>query len=193
MLDHRPRVTSFLHKNSIAWIQVTPSYPINISKPLQPQNELLYIASPKFPFLFPIRTPCTHSNTLSTTYRSYINLSFNLRSGGPFSFLFWRWREKHAWYIDVTHRPACSPHIVGTLGRVQTLRINSQHYATTCNRVRKPTQHVKSNNVGSCWLTMVRPFAFAANMISSLVNNVDVNTSTLSPYGFHYFFSFCIL
>ena len=31
--------------------------------------------------------------------------------------------------------------------------------ATTCNRVCKRTQHVTSNNVGSCWSTMLRPFA----------------------------------
>ena len=31
--------------------------------------------------------------------------------------------------------------------------------ATTCNRMCKRTQHVTSNNVGSCWSTMLRPFA----------------------------------
>ena len=31
--------------------------------------------------------------------------------------------------------------------------------ATTCNRVYKRTQHVTSNKVGSCWPTMLRPFA----------------------------------
>ena len=34
--------------------------------------------------------------------------------------------------------------------RFQTLRSNSQQYATRCNRVSKRTQHVTSNNVGSC-------------------------------------------
>ena len=32
--------------------------------------------------------------------------------------------------------------------------------ATTCNRVCKRTQHVTSNNVGSCWPTMLRLFAW---------------------------------
>ena len=41
----------------------------------------------------------------------------------------------------------------------QTLRNNSQHHATTYNRMCKRTQHVTSNNVGSCWPTMLRPFA----------------------------------
>ena len=35
----------------------------------------------------------------------------------------------------------------------------AQQQATTCNRVCKGTQHVTSNNVGSCWPTMLRPFA----------------------------------
>ena len=34
--------------------------------------------------------------------------------------------------------------------RFQTLRSNSQQYATRCNRVSKRTQHITSNNVGSC-------------------------------------------
>ena len=38
-------------------------------------------------------------------------------------------------------------------------RNNSQQHATTCDRVCKRTQHVMSNNVGSCWPTMLRPFA----------------------------------
>ena len=32
-------------------------------------------------------------------------------------------------------------------------------HQTTCNRVCKRTQHVTSNNVGSCWPTIMRPFA----------------------------------
>ena len=43
--------------------------------------------------------------------------------------------------------------------RFQTLRNNTQQHPTTCNRVCKRTQHVTSNNVGSCWPTMLRPFA----------------------------------
>ena len=42
---------------------------------------------------------------------------------------------------------------------VSTLRNNSQQHSTTYNRVYKRTQHVTSNNVGSCWPTMLRPFA----------------------------------
>ena len=43
--------------------------------------------------------------------------------------------------------------------RFRTLCNNSQQHATTCNRVCKRTQHATSNNVGSCWPTMLRPFA----------------------------------
>ena len=42
--------------------------------------------------------------------------------------------------------------------RFQTLRNNTQQHPTTCNRVCKRTQHVTSNNAGSCWPTMLRPF-----------------------------------
>ena len=35
----------------------------------------------------------------------------------------------------------------------------AQQHPTTCNRVCKRTQHVTSNNVGSCWPTMLPPFA----------------------------------
>ena len=43
--------------------------------------------------------------------------------------------------------------------RFQTLRKNTQEHQTTCNRVCKRTQHVASNNFGSCWPTMLCPFA----------------------------------
>ena len=43
--------------------------------------------------------------------------------------------------------------------RFQTLRNNTQQHPTTCNRVCKRTQHVTSNNVGSCWSTMLCLFA----------------------------------
>ena len=34
-----------------------------------------------------------------------------------------------------------------------------QQLSTTCNRVSKRMQHVTSNSVGSCWPTMLHPFA----------------------------------
>ena len=43
--------------------------------------------------------------------------------------------------------------------RFQTLRNNTQQHPTTCNRVCKRTQQVTSNNAGSCWPTILRPFA----------------------------------
>ena len=54
------------------------------------------------------------------------------------------------------------PNNVG--GAVQTdptSHNNSRQHATTCNTVCKRTQHVTSNNVGSCWptITILRSFA----------------------------------
>ena len=43
--------------------------------------------------------------------------------------------------------------------RFQTLRNITQQHPTTCNKVCKRTQHVTSINFGSCWPTMLRPFA----------------------------------
>ena len=43
--------------------------------------------------------------------------------------------------------------------RFQTLLNNTQQHPTTSNGVCKRTQHVRSNNVESCWPTMLRPFA----------------------------------
>ena len=43
--------------------------------------------------------------------------------------------------------------------QVSNLRNISQQHATTCNGVCRRTQHVTSSNVGSCWPTILRPFA----------------------------------
>ena len=43
--------------------------------------------------------------------------------------------------------------------RFHTLCNNKQQHPTTCNRVCKRMEHVTSSNVGSCWPTMLRPFA----------------------------------
>ena len=52
--------------------------------------------------------------------------------------------------------------------RFQTSRNNTQQHPTTCNRVCKRTQHVTSNNVGSCWPTMLPPFARGLKAIFTL-------------------------
>ena len=51
----------------------------------------------------------------------------------------------------------------------QTLRNNTQQHPTTCNRVCRRTQHVTSNNVGSCWSTMLRPFSCSLRNSCKLV------------------------
>ena len=57
--------------------------------------------------------------------------------------------------------------------RFQTLRNNSQQYVTTCNRVSracKRAQHVTSNNVGSCWPTvLVKIYIFPTVKLASLL------------------------
>ena len=59
----------------------------------------------------------------------------------------------------ITKQKKCWELLAEEFDRFQTLRNNTQQHPTTCNRVCKRTQHVTSNNVGSCWRTMLRPFA----------------------------------
>ena len=59
----------------------------------------------------------------------------------------------------ITEQNKCWELLTEKFDRFQTLRNNTQQHPTTCNRVCKRTQHVTSNNVGSCWPTMLRPFA----------------------------------
>ena len=59
----------------------------------------------------------------------------------------------------ITEQKKCWELLAEKFDRFQTLRNNTQQHPTTCNRVCKRTQHVTSNNVGSCWPTMLRPFA----------------------------------
>ena len=58
----------------------------------------------------------------------------------------------------ITEKKKCWELLAEKFNRFQTLRNNAQQHPTTCNRVCKRTQHVTSNNVGSCWPTMLRPF-----------------------------------
>ena len=63
-------------------------------------------------------------------------------------------------YVSViAEQKKCWELLAEKFDRFQTLRNNTQQHPTTCNRVCKRTQHVTSNNVGSCWPTMLRPFA----------------------------------
>ena len=58
----------------------------------------------------------------------------------------------------ISEQKKCWELLAEKFDRFQTLRNNTQQHPTTCNRVCKRTQHVTSNNVGSCWPTMLRPF-----------------------------------
>ena len=63
-----------------------------------------------------------------------------------------------------------------------------QTFATTCNRVCKRTQHVTSDNVGSCWPTMLRLRSYVfVLIISSLSRDVflffDISTISEKKIG----------
>ena len=61
--------------------------------------------------------------------------------------------------LAITKQKKCWELLAEKFDRFQTLRNNMQQHPTTCNRVCKLTQHVTSNNVGSCWPTMLRLFS----------------------------------
>ena len=68
----------------------------------------------------------------------------------------------------ITEQKKCWELLAEKFDRFQTLRNNTQQHPTTCNRVCKWTQHVTSNNVGSCWPAMLRPFARGLKMMLKL-------------------------
>ena len=59
----------------------------------------------------------------------------------------------------ITEQKKCWELLAEKFDWFQTLRNNTQQHPTTCNRVYKRRQHVTSNNIGTCWPTMFRPFA----------------------------------
>ena len=66
------------------------------------------------------------------------------------------------------------------IDKFQTLRNNSKKHATTCNRVCKRTQHVASNNAGSCWPRMLRPFSRGLSVVQwNPTKPPPVNITTL--------------
>ena len=66
----------------------------------------------------------------------------------------------------ITKQKKCWELLAEKFDRFQTLRNNAQQHPTTCNKVCKRTQHVTSNDVGSCWSTMLRPFARSLGLTS---------------------------
>ena len=59
----------------------------------------------------------------------------------------------------ITEQKKCWELLGEKFDRFQTLSNYTQQHPTTCHRVCKRTQNVTSKNVGSCWPTMLRPFA----------------------------------
>ena len=62
----------------------------------------------------------------------------------------------------ITEQKKCWELLAEKFDRFQTLRNNIQQYATGCAK----TQDVTSINVGSCWPTMLRPFARSLSLFS---------------------------
>ena len=76
----------------------------------------------------------------------------------------------------ITELKKCWEVLSQKFDQFQLLRNNSQQHATICNRVCKRTKHVTSNNVGSCWPTMLRPFARGFTKHSSLTSTGDISS-----------------
>ena len=80
----------------------------------------------------------------------------------------------------ITEQKKCWELLAEEFDRFQTLRNNTQQHPTTCNRVCKRTQHVTSNNVASCWRTMLRPFARGFK----IWNEIPTNPKSLPKSSF---------
>ena len=66
--------------------------------------------------------------------------------------------SQHCWPNDVE---SCCVHlhIAESLSSFKLCATTPNNITTKCNRMCQRTQHVTFNNVGSCWLTMLHPFA----------------------------------
>ena len=74
----------------------------------------------------------------------------------------------HATFVDVAWCYSRLARFVPTmlrLGMRTSSIFKSQHVATRCNRVGKRMQHVVSNNVGICWVQMLRSFGQSLQML----------------------------
>ena len=76
----------------------------------------------------------------------------------------------------ITELKNCLEELCQRFDQFQVLRNNSQQHATACKRVCRWTQHVTSNNAGSCWPTMLRPFAWGFTKHSSLTSTGDISS-----------------
>ena len=71
----------------------------------------------------------------------------------------------------ITEQKKCWGLLAERFDRFQTSRNNTQQHPTTCNMLCKRTQRVTSNNVASCWPTMLRPFARGFRLRANGCNN----------------------
>ena len=93
------------------------------------------------------------------------------------------WRKGRAVQTDptllryasaTTEQKKCWELLAETFDRFQTLRNNTQQHPTTCNRVCKRTQHVTSNNVGSCWANKVASDCMGLKSFVKLIPGVCI-------------------
>ena len=75
----------------------------------------------------------------------------------------------------ITEQKKCWELLAEKFDRFQTLRNNTQQHPTTGNRVCKRTQHVTSNNVGSCWPTVLRQFARGLKLVFPLFEAMNAS------------------
>ena len=59
----------------------------------------------------------------------------------------------------ITKQQKCWELLAEKFDWFQALHNNTQQHPSTCNSVCKRTQHVTTDNIGSCWAKMLRPFA----------------------------------
>ena len=69
----------------------------------------------------------------------------------------------------------CAYNVAYCWVRVVVVCTRLQQLPATCNRVYKRTQHVTSSNVGSCWPTMLRPFARGFTGVSDITNSTKLS------------------
>ena len=73
----------------------------------------------------------------------------------------------------ITEQKKCWEFLAEKFDRFQTLCNNTQQHPTTCNTVCKRTQHVTSNNVGSCCPTTLRLFAWGFTIVGTMLTKTS--------------------
>ena len=122
-----------------------------------------------------ITTPQNKEYPINSTWRTDFTLhNLKLRTNG-------RNNSEQGWPNNVGGCCVRLP-VAKSLTCFKTLRNNSQQHATICNRVCKRTHHVTFINFGSCWPTMLRPFAQKKFVIDIPFVTILITMKTSSSY-----------